>query len=132
VTSQQRAKRRIAKAYWRLANPVARSASEFVPCWVVLETTGHRSGKRRQVPLARGPVDGSTAWLISIHGLHSAYAQNIAADPRVRLKLHGRWRDGTAALTPLDDAVLSRFSWYALAGAQTLGVEPRLIQIELK
>jgi deazaflavin-dependent oxidoreductase (nitroreductase family) len=132
VTSQQRAKRRIAKAYWCFSNPVARSAAEFAPWWVVLETTGHRSGKGRQVPLARGPVDGSTAWLISIHGLHSAYARNIAADPRVRLKLHGRWRDGTAALTPLDDGILSRFGCYALLGMQTLGVEPRLIQIELK
>lgn len=92
MTARQRTKRRIAKAtasstHW------ARSAAGFAPCWVVLETTGHRSGKRRQVPLARGPVDGSTAWLVSIHGLHSAYA---------------------------------------LLGVQTLGVEPRLIQIELK
>jgi len=80
VTSRERTKRRIAKVYWRFANPLARSAAGFAPCWVVLETKGHRSGKRRQVPLARGPMNGSTAWLISIHGLHSAYARNIAAD----------------------------------------------------
>jgi hypothetical protein len=52
--------------------------------------------------------------------------------PRVRLRIHSRWREGTAALTPLDDSVLSRFNSYALLGMQALGIEPRLIQIELK
>jgi hypothetical protein len=44
------------------------------------------------VPLARGPVDGHTAWLIAVHGAHASFAQNIAANPRVRLKLRsGEW-----------------------------------------
>jgi deazaflavin-dependent oxidoreductase (nitroreductase family) len=117
---------------WRLFNPIARSLAGVVPWWVVLETTGRRSGKARQVPLARGPVEGSTAWLISVHGSHATFARNIAANPRVRLKLRGRWRNGNAKVQPLDDGVLRRFSTYARLGPRTMGIEPKLIRVELE
>jgi hypothetical protein len=31
------------------------------------------------------------------------YATNIGHDPRVRVRTHGRWRDGIASLLPHDD-----------------------------
>jgi deazaflavin-dependent oxidoreductase (nitroreductase family) len=117
--------------FWRLFNPLARSMAGFAPWWVVLETTGRRSGQARRLPLARGPVDGTTAWLISVHGAHASFARNIAADPRVRLKLRGRWRDGAAALVPLDADVLARFSRYGRLGPATLGIDPMLVRIDL-
>ncbi len=83
------------------------------------------------MPLARGPVDGQTAWLISVHGSHASFAHNIAANPRVRLKLRGRWRDGTAALAPLDSAVLDGFNHYARMGPRSLGIDPKLIRVDL-
>jgi deazaflavin-dependent oxidoreductase (nitroreductase family) len=118
-------------AFWRLFNPLARSLAGVAPWWVVLETMGRLSGKARRVPLARGPLDGSTAWLIAVHGTHASFARNIAADPRVRLNLRGRWHDGAAAVVPLDLDVLARFSRYARAGPATLGIDPMLVKVEL-
>ena len=83
------------------------------------------------MPLARGPVDGRNAWLIAVHGAHSSFAHNIAGNPRVRLKLCGRWHEGTAALEPLDPAVLGRFNRYARMGPRTIGIEPTLIRVDL-
>ena len=75
--------------FWKLANPIARSLAGIAPWWVVLETNGRRSGKPRQVPLARGPIDDQTIWLVSVHGSHASFCRNIAADPKVRLRLRG-------------------------------------------
>jgi deazaflavin-dependent oxidoreductase (nitroreductase family) len=97
----------------------------------VLETHGRRSGVPRRVPLAKGPVEGRLAWLISVHGEQAGFARNIAADPRVRLKLAGRWREGTAAIVPIDDAVLSRFNGYARTGPRVFGIEPKLVRVQL-
>ena len=82
----------LVKAWWRIVNPLTIPLAGFAPWWVVLETTGRRTGRRRRVPLARGPVDGRSAWLIAVRGTHAGFAHNIAADPRVRLKMRGRWR----------------------------------------
>ena len=117
--------------FWRLFNPLARALAGIAPWWVVLETTGRRSGRKRQVPLARGPVDGNTAWLVSVHGAHASFARNIAAKPRIRLRLRGKWRDGTASLEPVDPAILDRFNLYARTGPRTLGIDPKLVRIEL-
>jgi deazaflavin-dependent oxidoreductase (nitroreductase family) len=117
--------------FWRIFNPLARALAGIAPWWVVLETNGRRTGKPRRVPLARGPLYGQTAWLIAVHGTHASFARNIAANPRVRLKLRGRWHEGLAALAPLDPTMLERFNGYARAGPRTLGIEPKLIRIQL-
>ena len=117
--------------FWRVFNPLARALAGIAPWWVVLETKGRRTGKPRRVPLARGPLDGQTAWIIAVHGTHASFAQNIAANPRVRLKLRGRWHEGVAALAPLDPTMLERFNGYARAGPRTFGIVPKLIRIEL-
>ena len=132
MTRRVQTRRRIARVIWRLFNPLARSLAGIAPWWVVLETTGRRSGRPRQVPLARGPLDGNTTWLISVHGERAGFARNIAADPRVRLRLRGRWRDGTATVVDQDPAVLERFNNYARIGPRTLGIEPKLVRVELE
>src|SRR4051795_12871613 len=91
MTRRQRTKRKLALLFWRVFNPGARALAGWAPWWVVLETVGRRSGRPRRVPLARGPQDGSTVWLISVHGRHASFARNIEANPRVRLKLARRW-----------------------------------------
>jgi deazaflavin-dependent oxidoreductase (nitroreductase family) len=131
MTTAERRRRAWARAFWRLFNPLARRAAGVAPWWVVLETTGRRSGKPRRVPLARGPVDGHTAWLIAVHGPHASFAHNIAANPRVRLKLRGRWREGNAAIVPFDSETLARFNRYARLGPRTLGIEPKLVRVDL-
>jgi deazaflavin-dependent oxidoreductase (nitroreductase family) len=131
MTRSQRTKRRIAMVFWHVFNPVARAFAGRAPWWVVLETTGRRTGRTRQVPLARGPRDGSTVWLLSVHGRHASFSRNIAADPGVRLKLAGRWHQGRAAVVPVDPDVVRRFSLYARMGPRTLGIDPALVRVEL-
>ena len=132
MTRGARVRRALAMAFWRAFNPLARRLAGVAPWWVVLETTGRRSGRARQVPLARGPMDGSTAWLIAVHGSHSSFAKNIAAHPAVRLKVAGQWHAGRATLAPLDAAVLSRFSRYARMGPRAAGIDPTLVRIDLE
>ncbi|MFL5885749.1 MAG: nitroreductase family deazaflavin-dependent oxidoreductase [Thermoleophilaceae bacterium] len=118
-------------AFWRVVNPPTRPLAGWAPWWVLLETTGRRSGLPRRVPLARGPIDGDIAWLIAVHGERAGFVRNIAADPRVRLKLGGRWRTGRASIVPFDEQVARRFNAYARSGPRTLGIEPKMLRAEL-
>ncbi|MFJ6833146.1 nitroreductase/quinone reductase family protein [Streptomyces sp. NPDC091209] len=83
-----------------LVNPLARR----MPFQTLLETTGRVSGRPRRTPLGGRRV-GDTFWLVSEFGERSQYVRNIQADPRVRVRLHGRWHEGTAHLLPDDDPV---------------------------
>ena len=69
---------------------------------VELETIGRKSGEPRRVPLT-GTADSDGVWVISQHGHRAGWAHNIEADPRVRVRVDGHWRDGTAVLLPDDD-----------------------------
>ena len=70
----------------------------------MLETTGRKTGQRRQTPVGNGLVRGTnTFWLVAEHGRAAAYVRNIEANPRVRVKVGRRWRNGTAYLLPDDD-----------------------------
>jgi len=76
-------------------------------CYILLETTGRRTGLLRQTPVA-GSLEGETYWLVAEHGAAAAYVKNLTAEPRVRVLLHRRWRSGTAACLTDDDAVVRR------------------------
>jgi deazaflavin-dependent oxidoreductase (nitroreductase family) len=112
ATSRLRSlKRRISRASERrVVNPLVRRAvfaGRLGRTYAVLETTGRRSGATRRTPVANG-LRGETFWLISAHGPHAHYFQNLLAEPRVRVGLaeHGRlrWRPGTAHPVYDDDA----------------------------
>lgn len=92
---------------------------------------GRKSGQARTVPLARGPLEGHVLWLIAVHGRHAAFAKNLVAHPRVRVKMRGRWYPGTASLAPLDDGILRRFNFYARGGPRVFGIDAALVRIEL-
>ena len=100
------AKRRAARTVTnRLVNPLVRplvARGALGPWWVLLETRGRRTGLPRAVPVGNG-LRGSTFWIVTEHGYHADYVRNIAADPRVRVKVGGAWRTGTATLLPGDD-----------------------------
>ncbi len=82
-----------------VANPVMRA----VPIQTLLETTGRKSGEPRRTPIG-GKLDGRTFWLVSEFGDRSQYVRNILANPRVRVRVRGRWHGGSAVLLPDDDA----------------------------
>lgn len=89
----------------RLLNPAVRAGLERglrVPGYALLETTGRRSGQRRTTPVGDGLV-GDTFWIVAEHGRRAAYVRNLEADPRVRVRVRGRWRSGTASIRPDDD-----------------------------
>ena len=83
----------------RVANPLMRRN----PFQTLLETIGRTSGEPRQTPLGGKLVDGQF-WFVSEFGDKSQYVRNIQANPRVRVRLRGRWHSGTAHLLPDDDA----------------------------
>ncbi|MCU1694555.1 MAG: hypothetical protein JWR34_618 [Mycobacterium sp.] len=94
------AKRRIVHTVQRLVvNPVGRK----LPV-TMLETIGRKSGEPRRTAVGGRVVDNQF-WMVSEHGGHSHYVLNIEANPRVRVRIGGRWRTGTAHLLPDDDAV---------------------------
>src|SRR5438309_12057572 len=78
------------------------------PTYALLETTGRRTGRPRQVPVANG-LQGDTFWLIAALGDRAHYVRNLQADHRVRVRarparlrdgLRMRWRPGTAQARP--------------------------------
>ena len=123
----------------RLFNPLVRPLLEHVPIpgYALLETTGRRSGLPRRNPVGDG-LDGSTFWIVSEHGRRSSYVRNIEADPRVRVRVRGRWRSGTAHLMPDDDPrerqrILSRRMAARInaASVRRLGTDLLTVRIDL-
>jgi deazaflavin-dependent oxidoreductase (nitroreductase family) len=82
----------------KVVNPIL----SRLPTQTILETTGRKSGVPRRTPIG-GRRIGQEFWLVSEHGERSQYVLNIKAQPRVRLRLKGRWHAGTAVLIPQDD-----------------------------
>jgi deazaflavin-dependent oxidoreductase (nitroreductase family) len=117
--------------FWSIVNPVVKPLAGLMPWWLLLETTGRRSGLPRRTPFANGPIDDGVLQLIAVHGERAAFALNIAADPRVRVQRRGRWLTGTAEIAPLDPTVVRRFSLYGRLGLRSFGEDARLIRIRL-
>jgi deazaflavin-dependent oxidoreductase (nitroreductase family) len=121
-------KRRIVHTAQRLAvNPVGRK----LPV-TMLETTGRKSGQPRLTAVGGRVVDDQF-WMVSEHGEHSDYVRNIKAEPRVRVRLGGQWRTGTAHLLPDDDAVarLSQLPGMNSAVVKLMGSELLTIRVDL-
>ena len=130
--SRERRRRLRHRILWRIVNPPTRPFAGLAPWWVLLETTGRRTGKRRTTPLARGPLDGNELWLAAVHGRRSAWVRNLEAKPDVRIKLSGRWHHARATVHDYEEAIARRFNLYARGGPRTLGIDPALVRIELR
>ena len=90
----------------RILNPVVRTMAHrgfLPPSTALLETTGRKSKKPRQIPVTNGTI-GNTFWIVAEHGHSADYVRNLIADPRVRVKVGRTWREGTATVLPDDDA----------------------------
>ena len=128
MSRQSETKYRAVTAFQRrIGNPVLRR----LPTQTLLETTGRTSGLPRRTPVGGRRV-GNSFWLVSEFGERSQYVRNIKADPRVRVRIRGRWHTGTAHLLPDDDPVarlrsLPRFNSAAVrvvgAGLLTVRVD---------
>jgi deazaflavin-dependent oxidoreductase (nitroreductase family) len=121
-------RRRLLLAWWRLVNPSTRALAGYAPWWVLLETTGCRTGRLRRTPLASGPRDGDAMWLLAVHGRSAGWVRNLEVLPRVRIKHWGRWHEGTASIHPLDTVPLARFNAYARSG-RLIAMDPLLVRV---
>lgn len=112
----------------RIANPLMRR----MPFQTLLETTGRKSGEPRRTPLGGKLVDGQF-WFVSEFGEKSQYIRNIQADPRVRVRLRGRWRGGTAHLVPEDDARkrLESLPQFNSFGVRTFGTNLLTVRVDM-
>ncbi|MEV8088049.1 nitroreductase/quinone reductase family protein [Streptomyces nigra] len=120
---------RAATAFQRhVGNPVLRR----LPFQTLLETTGRVSGLPRRTPVGGRRV-GNEFWLVSEFGERSQYVRNIKADPRVRVRVKGRWYTGTAHLLPDDDPVarLRRLPRFNSTAVRALGTDLLSIRVDL-
>jgi deazaflavin-dependent oxidoreductase (nitroreductase family) len=111
----------------RVANPLMRRN----PLQTLLETTGRKSGEPRRTPLG-GKLVGREFWFVSEFGEKSQYVRNIQADPRVRVRLRGRWHSGTAHLVPDDDpqARLRDLPQFNSFGVRTFGTNLLTVRVD--
>jgi deazaflavin-dependent oxidoreductase (nitroreductase family) len=105
-----------------------------LPAFALLETTGRTSGRLRYTPVGNG-MAGDEFWLIAAHGDQADYVRNIRTNPRVRVKVAGRWRSGVAVPLPEDDTVARsralRYRWDAAIG-RLMASSPLTIRIDLE
>lgn len=73
-----------------------------VPGHALIETRGRRTGKRRRTVVGIQIEDG-TGWIVAEQGRHAGYVRNLRSDPHVRVRLGGRWREGSAEIVADDD-----------------------------
>ncbi|MCV7400773.1 nitroreductase family deazaflavin-dependent oxidoreductase [Mycobacterium fragae] len=121
-------KRRVVHNVQRLVvNPVGRK----LPL-TMLETIGRKSGQPRRTAIG-GRVIDNQFWMVSEHGERSHYVLNIKANPKVRVRVHGRWRTGTAHLMPDDDAKARLRSLPGLnsAAVRLMGSDLLTIRVDL-
>ncbi|GGX18823.1 nitroreductase [Streptomyces malachitofuscus] len=129
MTSRAERKYRAATAFQRrVGNPVLRR----LPFQTLLETTGRVSGLPRPTPVGGRRV-GDSFWLVSEFGERSQYVRNIKADPRVRVRIRGRWHTGTAHLLPDDDPVarLRTLPRFNSLGVRAFGAGLLTVRVDL-
>jgi deazaflavin-dependent oxidoreductase (nitroreductase family) len=115
-----------------LQKNVANRMMRLLPFQTLLETTGRKSGEPRRTPVGGSRV-GDQFWFVSEFGEKSQYVKNIHANPNVRVRLGGRWHNGTAHLVPDDDphARLRDLPQFNSFGVRTFGTNLLTIRVDL-
>jgi deazaflavin-dependent oxidoreductase (nitroreductase family) len=128
TSAHERKRRRVSFFHRHIANPITR----LLPTQALLETTGRVSGQPRRTPIG-GRLDGAAFWFVSDHGEASNYIRNIKANNRVRIRIRGRWRAGTAFLLQRDDPYARLASLPRLNSmlVRTLGTDLLTVLIDL-
>jgi deazaflavin-dependent oxidoreductase (nitroreductase family) len=128
-------KRRFSTALSRyVVNPMVKLAVRLrlVRGWAILETQGRKTGLPRQNPVGNGLL-GDTFWIVAEHGAKAGYVRNIAANPRVRVFVNGRWRTGMAQALPGDDPLERQRSLPAFNArvVRVMGTDLTTVRIDL-
>jgi deazaflavin-dependent oxidoreductase (nitroreductase family) len=112
----------------------ALAARGLMPGIALLETTGRKSGEPRRTPVSNGYEPATdTFWIVAEMGRKAAYVRNIEADPRVRIRVRGRWRAGTAHVLDGDDprARLRSISRLNAVGVRAMGTDLVVVRVDL-
>jgi deazaflavin-dependent oxidoreductase (nitroreductase family) len=129
-------RRRVRWIQRHLLNPPAKVAvwCGLAPGFVLVETTGRRSGKRR-CNVVGMRTEGDAGWVVAEFGRHAGYVRNLEANPDVRIRIHGRWRHARARIVDDDDprARLDSFGRRAQeAAVRRFGTDLLSIQFEFR
>jgi deazaflavin-dependent oxidoreductase (nitroreductase family) len=132
----ERKRKQITALQVRVLNPPIRAlaARGLAPGVALLETTGRKSGEPRRTPVSNGLERAANSfWIVAEMGRKAAYVRNIEADPRVRVRVRGRWRTGTAQILEGEDprARLRSINRLNALGVKALGADLLVIRIEL-
>jgi deazaflavin-dependent oxidoreductase (nitroreductase family) len=136
VASPDRKRRLLTAIQVKVFNPPIRwlAARGLAPGVALLETTGRKSSEARRTPVSNGLERGTnTFWIVAEMGRKAAYVRNIEADPRVRVRVRGRWRSGTAHLLDGDDtrARLRSIPRLNAAGVRLMGTDLLVVRVDL-
>ena len=132
-----RLKRRVVVLLQRyLLNPPVKIATfiGLVPGYAIIETVGRSSGRRRRTVVGVHQED-DTLWIVAEQGRRAGYVRNLEAQPRVRVRLRDRWRQGMAQVVEEDDprARLRSFGRKAHAwSVLRFGTELASVRIDLE
>jgi deazaflavin-dependent oxidoreductase (nitroreductase family) len=131
-------KSRLQRALWRIGNPLRmwplRLGLPSPPYTrrnaIIVETIGRRSGKRRRVPVGFLEDNGKLI-VVAEDGLAASWVQNaLARDGRLRVFLHGRWRDARLKPRPgAPETYLGRMGKVHAAFVRIESSRPTLIEI---
>ncbi len=117
--------------FWKTINPLTRPLAGYAPWWVVIESTGRRTGTARRTPLANAPLKGSVLSVLSVYGDSAAFVKNIRANPRVRVKRRGRWLDGSAEVVDASPQAVADLGLYARHVLIRIGSDPKIVRIAI-
>jgi len=136
VASRDRKRRLVTALQVRVLNPPVRAlaARGLAPGIALLETTGRTSGEPRRTPVSYGLERGTdTFWIVAEMGRKASYVRNIEAQPRVRIRVRGRWRSGTAHVLDDDDprARLRSLSRLNARGVSAMGSDLTVVRVDL-
>lgn len=104
------------------------------PQHALLETVGRSSGQPRQTPVGNGLAsDGRTFWIVTEYGRRAHYVRNIEVNPRVRVRVGRRWREGLATVLYDDDALHRQRTMPKLNAAivRAIGTELLTVRVDL-
>ena len=105
----ERVTRRIPRWIFRFPELIFRLRLGFLaPWWLMLVTTGRRSGRPRRVVLDVIRRDDGRLWIIAADGRRADFVRNIEADPRVEVWHRGSRHRATAR--PLEEADAAIFA----------------------
>ena len=103
----ERKRRRVRRVQRYLVNPLVKPLARWglVRNYVLLETTGRKSGRPRRtvVGVHPDPGDDTVLWIVAEHGRHAFYVRNLEADPAVRVCRRRRWHPARAEIVDGDD-----------------------------